>query len=225
MNFIDRYKFTQDQNVNFAEADLAVLVHTSSRFEEVDTNLSQTQAIINGLSVSGVSTHDIEVIINLKRGWNYILNYDDSIIMNTLKSINKVVAANDSLYPGSIRTSKGGVSIGDGDYFEPDLVNEKAEIEFLAKITASSNSTADSALTLMYHLMRGQLFWDGNKRTAVLAANLIMINGGAGLINVPLSLWEKWNELISDYYLSADMAEVKLWTYQNGIQGIDSFKV
>ena len=73
----------------------------------------------------------------------------------------------------------------------------------------------------MYHNMRQQIFWDGNKRTATLVANKIMIDGGAGLINVPLDKWAKWNELIADFYRTNDMQAVKEWTYQNGIQGLE----
>lgn len=50
--------------------------------------------------------------------------------------------------------------------------------------------------------------------------NKIMIDNGAGLINVPLDLWEEWNKLISDYYVSGKMDKLKKWTYDNGVQGI-----
>ena len=66
--------------------------------------------------------------------------------------------------------------------------------------------------------MRNQLFGDGNKRTAILAANKLMIDHGAGLINVPLDKWDVWNDLISKYHLSGDMKTLKDWTYVNGIQ-------
>ncbi|MFT8631150.1 MAG: hypothetical protein ABF712_12425, partial [Liquorilactobacillus hordei] len=79
----------------------------------------------------------------------------------------------------------------------------------------------DKALTVMYHNMRQQIFWDGNKRTATLSANKIMIDGGAGLINVPLDQWDHWNDLIADYYRTNDMNKIKQWTYDNAIQGLE----
>lgn len=45
-----------------------------------------------------------------------------------------------------------------------------------------------------------------------------MIDNGAGLINVPLNKWDKWNELISEFYLTGKMDKLKDWTYKNGIQ-------
>ncbi|KWU07096.1 filamentation induced by cAMP protein fic, partial [Lactobacillus crispatus] len=53
------------------------------------------------------------------------------------------------------------------------------------------------------------IFCDGNKRTATLSANKIMIDGGAGLIIIPSDKWDKWNELIANYYRTNDMTEVK----------------
>lgn len=72
----------------------------------------------------------------------------------------------------------------------------------------------------MYHNMRKQLFWDGNKRTATLVANKLMIDNGAGIINVPLDRWGVWNELISLYYQSNHIDKLLEWTYDNAIQGV-----
>ena len=108
------------------------------------------------------------------------------------------------------------------EFFEPPLIDEQQEQVFLQEIlTDSQKTTTDKALTVMYHNMRQQIFWDGNKRTATLSANKIMIDGGAGLINVPLDKWDKWNELIADYYRTNDMTKIKQWTYDNAIQGLE----
>lgn len=109
--------------------------------------------------------------------------------------------------------------MGDEESFIPPKIDEDAERKFIDTVMNSSISTTDKALTIMYHMMRSQVFWDGNKRSATLSANKIMIDGGAGLINVPLNLWEQWNSLISEYYRTNDMTKIKQWTYENGIQG------
>ncbi|MCG0730877.1 filamentation induced by cAMP protein fic [Lactiplantibacillus plantarum] len=128
---------------------------------------------------------------------------------------------NTFLVPGELRQEKGGVDLGSEDFFEPPLINEKQEQSFLQKILADPRTTiTDKALTVMYHNMRQQIFWDGNKGTTTLSANKIMIDGGAGLINVPLDKWDQWNELIANYYQTNDMTKIKQWTYDNGIQGL-----
>lgn len=142
------------------------------------------------------------------------------------KQINKVVAAEGALVPGELRQGQGGVNLGDEEFFEPQLIDEQQEQAFLQQTLANSQTTTtDKALTVMYHNMRQQIFWDGNKRTATLSANKIMIDGGAELINVPLDKWDKLNELIADYYRTNDMTKVKQWTYDNAIQGLDVRKI
>lgn len=222
MNLKDKFKMTTDQNKRYARSNFTKLVHTNSRFEGINTTLPQTQTIIDGLGISGVSTDDIETIVNLKRGWEYVTESKDPFNIDFQKNINKIVAARDSYEPGEFRAenSQGGVNIGSDDFIPPAF-NEKKEKEYFEELMSSDKSTTDKALTLMYHNMRGQLFWDGNKRTATLSANKIMIDGGAGLINVPLDKWETWNNKLTSFYKSGEMDDIKKWTYDNGVQGID----
>ena len=215
-----KYHLSVEQNKRLARSNLTRLVYVNSRFEGLITTLQQTQTIIDGLGVDGVSIDDINIIIQLKRGWQYTINSDEGINLDFLKKANKIVALNESLAPGELRTGNGAVSTMKGEYIPPQVNQEQEEL-FLTQLLLDKNRTnTDKALTLMYHLMRNQIFWDGNKRTATLAANKIMINSGAELINVPLDRWPKWNQLISEFYFSGDMEELKQWTYDYGIQGV-----
>lgn len=222
----DKFKFSKDQNRRFAKMNLSRLVFTNSRFEGINATLLQIETIINGLGVDGMALDDISIIVQLKRGWQFVYTTDQSVSLETAKQINAIVAKEQSLDPGNLRTGNGLVRTMDGDFIPP-LVNETTETEYLRKLVADdSQSVTERAIELMYHLMRNQIFWDGNKRTATLMANLQMIDGGAGLINVPLLYWSEWNEwnkLISEYYQTGEIAPLKEWTYKHAIQGIDSF--
>ena len=217
----NKYSLTTDQNRRLAIQNLTRLVYTNSRFEGLTTTLPQTQTIIDGLGVDGVSIDDINTIVQLKRGWQYIINDPEPLTFNKMKSINKIVALHDALEPGAIRTGSSQVVLAADATYTPEIPDETKEKEYFEDLMSKDISTTDKAMTLMYHNMRNQIFWDGNKRSATLAANKIMIDGGAGLLNVPLDKWGKWNELISDYYRTNKMERIKDWTYQNGIQGID----
>ncbi|WP_024747341.1 Fic family protein [Levilactobacillus namurensis] len=219
MDFPAKCNLTQDQNRRFARQNLTRLVYTNARFEGITTTLSQTQAIMNGVDVTGVSLDDINTIVDLKRGWHFMTATNAPLSIDLEKRINAIVADKDSLAPGEFRTGQGGVAIGDDKYFTPEDVDSTKEQIYLETLLASPRSTTDKAITLMYHNMRGQLFWDGNKRSATLIANKLMIDGGAGLINVPLTLWEPWHKLISEFYRTGDMQALKQWTYHYGIQG------
>lgn len=220
MKFEDKYKFTPEQNKHYAKANLARLVFSNTRFEGLTITLSQTEMIISGLGVDGVSVDDINTTVQLKRGWQYIINETKPLSLEVERNINKIVARDDALFPGELRTENGLVATYKGDFIPPEKISAEEEETYLKELNASSRSTTDKALTLMFHNMRQQMFWDGNKRSATLAANKLMIEHGAGLISVPVDKYPTFLRKISDYYLSNDMEEVKKWTYKNGIQGV-----
>lgn len=218
----DKFHLTQEQNRRFAKKNLVRLVFTTSRFEGLNTTLPQTQTIIDGMSAAGVSIDDTNVIVQLKRGWQYVIRENKPLSLNIEQNINLLVARYDSLDPGSFRTGNVTVELGNSNgEWQPPEINLDQERKFFDELMQKDTSITDKAVTLMYHNMRNQLFWDGNKRTATLAANKLMIDNGAGLISVPLNKWDKWNELISEFYLTGKMDKLKDWTYENGIQGIE----
>lgn len=98
MEFPDKYKFTPDQNRRFAKSNLARLVFANTRFEGLIITLPQTETIVLGLGVDRVSVDDINTTVQLKRGWQYIINYHEFILLETAKNINRIVARDDMLY-------------------------------------------------------------------------------------------------------------------------------
>ncbi|WP_227545739.1 hypothetical protein [Moraxella catarrhalis] len=50
-----------------------------SRLENVNTTFPQSKTMIDGMSVSGISTHDMQVLLNLKNAWQFILSSDSHL--------------------------------------------------------------------------------------------------------------------------------------------------
>lgn len=198
MLYPDKFYLTQDLNRRFVRTNLARLIFSDLHFEKTNISLIQTQLVADGLNIERASEKDKERIIRLKRAWQYIINE------------NKVLSLDIELKIHLLLTG----------YGFRDNLNYKQEEKFFDELMNNDTSTTDKAMTLMYHNMRNQLFWGGNKRTATLAANKLMIDHGAGLINAPLDKWDHWNKLISEYYLTGKMNTLKEWTYENGIQGV-----
>ena len=73
----------------------------------------------------------------------------------------------------------------------------------------------------MFKLMKAQLFWDGNKRTSMLAANKLMIQNGCGIISVPNEKLEEFNEILCDYYTNDTLDKAVNFVYDECIDGID----
>ena len=73
---------------------------------------------------------------------------------------------------------------------------------------------------MMLYLMRTQPFYDGNKRTAMMAGNQIMIQNGVGIISVPIKHQEKFRDMLIKFYETNDMSNIKAFLYENCIDGI-----
>ena len=93
--------------------------------------------------------------------------------------------------------------------------------ERIEKLLNSSNSATEKALDYFLFACRSQLFWDGNKRTASIVANKIMIEAGVGVLIVEEKYLRRFNKLMIDYYETADKSKIKPFLYNNCIFGID----
>ena len=111
--------------------NLVRLVFTNSRFEGVNTTLPQTQTIIDGMSPAGVSIDDSNVIVQLKRGWQYVIRENKALSLKIEQNINLLVARYDSLNPGSFRTDSVTVELGNNKgEWKPQELDYQSEVDF-----------------------------------------------------------------------------------------------
>jgi hypothetical protein len=92
--------------------------------------------------------------------------------------------------------------------------------EQLADIQAGTNPT-EKGIVLMLYLMRKQMFVDGNKRTAMLAANQIMISAGCGILSIPIEKQRTFTQMLIPYYETNEMGPIKRFVYDECIDGMD----
>jgi len=216
-NLIDKYSMTVEQNVFVAKRNIVDYIWKSAKLEGIAVTYPDTEAIYNGLIISGMHVDDIQAINNLKYAWRFILetvNYPTNYPL--ICKINQYVGSN--LFPNSglIRTVP--VSIG-GTNWKPDLPIEAQIKEELGEVLKLQGKT-DKAITIMLYLMRKQMFLDGNKRTAMLTGNHVMVTNGVGIISVPIEVQVRFTELLVQYYESNDMKEIKQFVYDYCIDGI-----
>ena len=73
-------------------------------------------------------------------------------------------------------------------------------IHLKTDVKNSSKNIEMNALSLFYHIIISQWFFDGNKRTAFVIANKILLKNGIGLLIVEDKNNEKFNQLLYDCY-------------------------
>ena len=87
-----------------------------------------------------------------------------------------------------------------------------------------SQSATDAAIDTMLYILRQQPFGDGNKRTAQLAANHILIQNGKGILALPAYENEdvrKFLLMLVAYYDTGDKTEIKEYIYNNALLGVN----
>ena len=222
--FPDKYNLSLKENIFLAKKVLVAQIHNLSRFENCQTTLLQTEQIINGQNVASASLGDIQTILNLKRAYQYVMRHiSDGLPVDIplLKKINSIVAQEDSLAPGDFRTGTVGVTLADGSRHTPPAISEVEVQNLFGQIANRSRSTTETAIRSMLAFMRQQIFWDGNKRTATLFANAMLIEKGCGILEISELQMPEFNTKLSDFYRSGDDTDVATYLYQNCIFGID----
>lgn len=218
MVYSDKYHLTLQQNLFLAKRNLIDSIWKSAQIEGINVTFPQTYAIVEKATVQNVSVEDILKITNLKHAWQILINEPEApLTLEWLCKIHAEVAKDEALQWGVLRTGEIGVG---GTAYIPPIPNAEDVCCFLKKMEQITSPT-ERAIELMFRLIKQQLFWDGNKRTAMLAANHVMIANGCGLILIPENQIETFQNVLLDYYNRDTLEDAKRFIYDNCIQGID----
>lgn len=201
----NKYNLTREQNVFIAKRNIVDYIWKSANLEGISVTYPETQVIYDRGIVNGLSVNEIIAINNLKYAWQFILEEDNAnYSFNTICDIHKLVCDKLVLDSdlGRIRTKS----------------QIKEELEQL--LNQNTKTKTEIAIEIMLWLMRRQMFIDGNKRVAMLFANKIMIDNGCGIISIANELQKDFFEKLIKYYETNNMDDLKLWIYDNCIDGL-----
>ena len=214
----DKYRLEKEQNMFFARKMLASNIYNSTRLEGINITYEDTKKVLEGVNVTSLRLDEINCILNLRDAWNFTLsNIDTDITLDFICKVNSFVSRNESLEWGVLRTGK--VGINGVDYI-PDIPNREDVITNINEILKEENITSRS-LNLMLYLMRSQIFWDGNKRTAILVANKLLISNGCGIISVREDDINEFNKLLTEYYNTGNKDKIITFLYDKCIFGLE----
>ena len=194
-------------NIDYARRNLVDSIYKQAVLEGVATTYSDTEDIINGGIVKGMTAADIEKVVNLKHAWEFIMNRN--VVMypsnyGLLCQINSLVEEGFSYTAGKIRSVP--VTIGGSSYIPPIPFEEqvKSDIDGLNEI----DDYVARAIEALLYIMKKQIFLDGNKRSAVLFANHILIRNGKGLIVIPAEKVNEYKKLLVKYYETDEKKDI-----------------
>lgn len=219
MKYENKYNLTREESIFLAKKNYDNNIYCGMKMENRAVTFPETQTILNGVNVPGVQLDDIQAILNMRDAWRFLLNsVDDALSVDYICKLNGYIARNEALEWGKLRN--GSVGISGTDYKPP--VPEKSAVENqLNDILASDRSNTEKALDIFLWGARSQLFWDGNKRTSLTAANKLLVTSGCGIMTVTDKYMERFNTLLLEFYNSGEGEELKAFLYENAIFGID----
>jgi Fic family protein len=219
-NVKDKYNMSVEDNIFFAKRNIVDSIYKSARLEGLAVTFPDTYSVVNSGIINGMSIEDALIINNLKHAWQFILDsIDYPVNLGYVCQIHKYVGeALPEYNAGFLRNKLIHVMMGGEEPFMPDLLIEADVRDEMAGIIGKENVT-DRAISLMLHFSRRQMFNDGNKRVAMLAANKVMIAGGAGIISVPPAKIADFVQCLTDYYRSNDMSKAKAFVYEHCVNG------
>ena len=196
-------------NIDFAKRNLVDSIYNQAMLEGVVTTYADTESIIEGGKVNGMTSIDIMKVVNLKHVWEFVL--DENVIMaeenfSFLSQINKLILEGFYYNAGKVRSTP--AKIG-GTTWIPSIPIESQVVEELNDILNSKLDDVSLAIELLLYVMKRQIFIDGNKRTAVIFANHHLISRGLGIISIPGDLVEDYKKRLIMYYEGKDTDKIK----------------
>lgn len=207
-------------NILYAKRNIVDSIYSEARLEGIGVTYPDTQEIYEGRVVAGLSVEDTIKINNLKRAWHFVLdNIDYPLDLRFIRQINTEIGKGIIMDEGQLRTFD--VKIG-GTSWKPDIPNEtNAKTNIKTIMNNTNTSSTEKAIDIMLYTMRSQMFTDGNKRTAQLAANKIMIENGTGIICIPIEKQTEFTTHLINFYESDNSHTIKTFIYENCIDGIN----
>lgn len=192
-------------NIEFAKRMLADSIWKEANIEGIPVTYPTTQTIIENGKISGLRASEVVAINNLKYAWAFVLdNLDAETDLTYLKRLNGIVGAN--LFTGSGDIRDFDVDIG-GTSWTPEIPSYDSISDSLSSLRGI-RGPAERSLNLFCILSRMQLFPDGNKRTAQLAANKELISTGSGVFSIPVEEKEVFFKLLVTYYETDDRTDL-----------------
>ncbi|WP_168120797.1 death-on-curing protein [Paenibacillus sp. HB172176] len=157
-------------------------IYCGMKMENRNITFPQTQTLLNGVNVPGVTLDDIQAVLNMRDAWRYLINaIDEPVTLSFIFKLNEDVARNEALEWGVL--INGRVGISGTDYVPPLPVKSEIEQE-LADLLATDMTITEKAITDFLWGARRQIFWDGNKRTSLLLANKLVVGNGHGMLTI-----------------------------------------
>ena len=203
------FKENKKLNIFLAKKDKVDYIFNTSALEGNAMTYPEVETLLEGITVGGHKLSDEHMILNQNSSLKVLFNLLDSdnfdTSKNTLCLLHKEVAKEEALIWGEFRDNN--VRIGGTEYIPPSYKNLDEiyiqNLHFLDQI----NHPIIKAIVYFLLNAKTQYFYDGNKRTARLMMNGILLSNGYPMLNIKAKDKLSFNQTMIKYYDSDNLIE------------------
>ncbi len=223
----NKYNFipNKEKALFIAEKMRVDFVYNTVALEGNPYTYPEVKTLIEGITVGGHKVSDTEQVLNLNHALSYLVNLvkTNTFILNkeTACSIQGIVANRETLTWGKFRD--GQVFIGGTEYTPPKA--EELDSMFIHGINYINDIDTQilKAWILFLWGSINQFFYDGNKRTARLLANGILLTQGLPPLTILAKDQLKYNQIMTNFYNNQDAAQAIEWLYEYYYKNIHGY--
>ena len=214
----NKFNMSKEDSIFFAKRKLVDNIYKSANLEGIAVTFADTYSFMNNVNTGNISVDDMLKLKGLKDAWEFVLStVDDDLTIDYIKKIHFHICKGQNVIPlGEFRDKGVGITGTSWRNKFPEQYNYQEELNEILK----NDNKLDKCIDLFCWLQRSQMFLDGNKRVANLVANKEMIKNGQGIIAVPVEKIGEYFVKLINYYETGDNQELKLWIYDNCVDGI-----
>lgn len=187
----------------FVKRMLPEYVFDTSQLENNPLTFPEVQTLIDGITVGGHKISDVQQVLNIRDAWKLMLEAVKSGTFSVTKSmfhmVNNVIAREEAMEWGKFRTGRVGIA-GTHSYIAPLYTELEDIFDRELPVILGDRNEVEQAIRLFLWAALSQFYWDGNKRTARLMANGILINAGYGVLNISARDILEFNTLMVGFY-------------------------
>ena len=198
-------------------ADLAGVVYSSGKvFNGLSTGRLDTENFLRSGSLDGISSRaDLALLEDLRDAAQYVIDSPGPVDAGWVRRLNATMIRSGALHPGRLRTQDQGIGVSTrhGRHTPPALT--EAGLQEVVDAALGAGDVREVAIELFVGLAAAQPFEDGNKRTAVFAANGLLIGAGAGvLLTIPVDESAAFNDELARAYIYGDRDGVEAMLHE-----------
>lgn len=191
----------QKKYIEYFKEHKVDLVYRTSLLEGKIATRFQTAELLSNGKMSSLVGKDKIILLNIYASWKMILVTEaDKPTIDFYSEINELLTDRTFYNPleeGQIRVKPVTIS---GSSYIPPVRNYSESVLELTQLFNQVKPTTDSILYMYLVLMKQQYFNDGNKRSAYLLTNYLLMNQDLGVLYLPSDNSKKWYEYLKKWY-------------------------